>query len=122
MARTQRLFCTTSPSRKGGKGCFWMEEHGGTVGHCWGVLCCVHSHENHLPLSNTLLLISLLLLFSYFITVCSKLFLFQPTIFTFCASNSSLLPAAAGGRGSSERALCGLECYSGNTKLGNTIP
>lgn len=47
----------------------------------------------------TLLLVLLLLLFFYLIAVSSKVFLSQPMVFIFCASNSTLQPGMVGGGG-----------------------
>lgn len=71
------------------------------------------------PLSSALFLY----LFSYLIAVCSKSFLSQPGIFTFCASILLLQPYRGEERGRDVSEWHVVWCdFSGNIKLNNTVP
>lgn len=90
MARTQRLFYNTSHHSRGGEGSFFPGEGLSSGSAQWRR---EHRACRKFPFVSFLYPLSLvlkLLLFSYLIAVFSKLFLSQPMIFTFRASNSPL--------------------------------
>lgn len=118
MARTKRLFYTTSHHCWGGgreslprrRALFWISTVAeGASGMSWvsvRIVCLFL-----VPSVTSIVAVTVF----YLIAVSIKLFLSQPMIFTFCASNSPLQHSTGKDGG-------GLESLTGSTRLGSTIP
>lgn len=127
-ARTVLIFCSSKER-------VWLG-HGGyiTSPHCWGQGCyCLERRRSFwaqwafcmesLSLLDPLVIIPVAITV-FLIIVSSKLFLFQPMVFAFFASNSQSIPSGRRGEGKIGRAISSmvLESLSGGNEVGNTIP